>query len=189
MKGALIPGITAIIILSWMTITAAAPIQPNAPKNSFMATANASQPQATSENTAHRQVQRKSESEATWALVGVTGILALIGILQLVVFSKQASRLRESVIEMRAGTAAAVESAHAASMNANAMQQIERAWVTLDELSPLNEFINVPILQYPHTPRVNFKWRNSGHSPARIINAWSRLFMVELTLPHSVYQG
>lgn len=62
--------------------------------------------------------ERQDKSESDWWLVKLTGILAIIGFIQIVVFGLQAFRLRQTVDEMKIATQATEKAASAAEKSA-----------------------------------------------------------------------
>jgi len=67
--------------------------------------------------------EREDKSESDWWLVKLTGVLALLGLLQLFVFGLQARRLRQTIGEMKIATRATEKAANAAETSANAAER------------------------------------------------------------------
>jgi hypothetical protein len=107
---------------SWATSTEPKPNQKSITSLTKVVETTALPKQTAIVDNSQEQPNRQEESAAAWWLVNVTGVLALIGILQLIVFGIQAYQLRKTVVEMKAGTAATVESANAAKKSADAIQ-------------------------------------------------------------------
>jgi hypothetical protein len=54
----------------------------------------------TKEETAQEQQTRQDQSDANWWMVKLTGVIGMIGLLQLWVFGRQARRLKETILKM-----------------------------------------------------------------------------------------
>ncbi len=70
------------------------------------------------EKSATEKQERQDKSESDWWLVKLTGVLAAIGVMQLIVFGFQARRLRQTVEEMKIATKATEKAAKAAEQSA-----------------------------------------------------------------------
>ena len=79
-------------------------------------------PKITAEEATADKKERKEKQESDWWLVRLTAVLALIGVLQVIVFGWQARRLRQSVEVTK-------EAADAAKKSADALSASERAYV------------------------------------------------------------
>ena len=107
------------------------------------------------EKTAAAQQERKDKSESDWWLVKLTGILALIGVIQIVVFGLQARRLRQTVNATKAAADAALKTAQN-------METIERAYVKMSHVAP------GLILDDMGGLAVQLRIKNFGKTPARV---------------------
>ena len=131
-------------------------------------------PLADEEKIATDKKDREEKSEADWWLVKLTGILAAIGFLQLIVFGLQARRLRQTIEEMKVATKATDKAANAAvkaaSLSEQALHLLERADVYLEK-------IDISPKTLPPGPNTVFTliYKNFGRSRASRCEAISRI--------------
>jgi hypothetical protein len=122
------------------------------------------------EKTAAEKKERQDKTESDWWLVKLTGTLAAIGVLQLVVFGLQARRLRQTVDEMKIATKASEKSAEAARKSA---EVAEKALITTTKAIVFNSKIHqVAGLSQKAGMAVTdwtffIIWENTGTTPTR----------------------
>jgi hypothetical protein len=80
--------------------------------------------QKTAEESANEEYDRKEKTSSDWWLIGLTGVLALVGGLQLVTFGIQAHRLKQTVDAMQGQSADMKFSIAESSRSANAMELV-----------------------------------------------------------------
>lgn len=107
------------------------------------------------EKTAAAQQERKDKSESDWSLVKLTGVLAIIGVIQIIVFGLQARRLRQTVNATK-------DAADAALKTARNMETIERAYVKMSHVAPGLILDDIGGLA------VQLRVKNFGKTPARV---------------------
>ena len=124
------------------------------------------------EKAAAAQQERKDKSESDWSLVKLTGVLAIIGVIQIVVFGLQARRLHQTVKEMKIATKATEKAADAALKTAKNMEVADRAYIKISHKPPgLVAVTPSPDLFYGpriRTYTVQMDVRNIGKTPAEI---------------------
>jgi len=119
------------------------------------------------EKTAANKQERQDKSNSDWWLVALTGVLAFIGVVQIIVFSIQARRLRQTVDEMR--------------KSADAQYQAQRAFVAFITVEPVAfaDLKTLDVTQYAFAPQ----WKNTGNTPTRDLTTHvsCRIFENELS--------
>jgi hypothetical protein len=136
--------------------------------------------QKTSEEAAQERAERDDKKQSDWWLVKLTGALAIIGAIQIVVFGLQAKRLRETVEAMGRQeklTEASVEemgraadaAAKSADVSEQAMRTTQRALV-FGKLSSVTTLVKAggPVARYTLTA----EWDNFGVTPATEMQAY-----------------
>lgn len=128
------------------------------------------------EKTAADKQERQDKSKSDWSLVGLTGVLAVIGVAQIIVFSIQAYRLRQTVDEMKIATKATEKAAAAA---------MKSAELARDEFTatycPRLIIRRVRIYQAADVPfEVHYEIANIGGTRARIVEISARLWMPDI---------
>jgi hypothetical protein len=108
------------------------------------------------EKAAAAEKERKDKSESDWSLVILTGVLAIIGVIQIIVFGLQARRLRQTVTATK-------DAADAALKTAKNAETTERAYVKLSHVPPGLGFNTMG-----GTCFAQFRVRNFGRTPAKV---------------------
>lgn len=140
------------------------------------------------DNTAERQEKLQLDRDLvrfTEGLRNLTGVLAAIGVLQLIVFSLQARRLRQSVDEMKVAGKNTKMAANAAKESAVATVKtampILFPWITdMAGLHPLTTSDS----EISHEAKIFVGFDNFGKTPGMIREVRAELFLKEMeTLP------
>ena len=118
------------------------------------------------EKAATEQQEHEDKSKSDWWLVKLTGILAAIGLMQLIAFAIQAHRLRQTVEEMKIATKATLKTAQN-------MEAADRAYIKISHAEPgLKLTTSTADLLYggdkDRTYEVHIEVRNIGKTPARM---------------------
>jgi hypothetical protein len=159
-------------------------------------------PQKTQEEAAQEKAERQDQSAANWWLVRLTGLLAVIGAIQTVVFGVQAYRLKQTIVTMdqiaSGQTADMRASINEATRAATAMEGIAKASkVTADaaklsadtardtlyltqsaDVQMADTIWNQPSAQGVPETIITIVFKNFGHTAARNV-----MFDVTLGIP------
>lgn len=122
-------------------------------------------------------VTEKSNNKSTPDYIPLfTGLLVLVGFLQLGVFSLQAHRLRQSIDEMK-------KAAEAAQKSADFLPTVERAYVFVtikaEEMKFIDQFAGEPIYDF----RITIMMWNYGKTPAVINRILKKIYFDEPLIP------
>jgi hypothetical protein len=132
------------------------------------------------EKAAAEKQERQDKSESDWWLIKLTGVLAFIGVLQLVVFALQAFRLNQSVREMKIATKATEKAADAAIV---ASMPVLSPLIVGGILHPFRT--TAEHLYHTDNPvtfnsSVHFVFENFGKTPGMIREVRGDLFLCEM---------
>ena len=114
----------------------------------------------------------KSNTKSSPDYVAIfTGLLVLVGLMQLIVFSLQARRLRQSIGETRKTTRATQDAADAAMISAESLKTAERAYLFVDSMKWQNWKSNFTLSTFNDFKTVvSIDIINAGRTPAILID-------------------
>jgi len=130
------------------------------------------------EDKAERQAEDKEKSENDNAMIGWTGVLVFVGVIQAVVFVWQGGSLHKTIKEMEKGTAATRDLATAAHAQAESTKQLAAAAQTQADAIMRSErpFVFIEAMSAVQMPSsvgmtidIRFKVWNRGKTPAEIV--------------------